>query len=147
MSLKEKLMEDLKNSMKNKDTVRKNVVTMVRASIKQREVDERIELSDEDIIDIISKQVKEKRDVIEDFTKGGREDLVALTNKEMEILLEYLPKQLSEEDVEKIVKETIAEIGAKSIKDIGMVMKSVLPKVKGKSDGSLVNKIARKYLE
>lgn len=147
MSLKEKLMEDLKNSMKNKDTVRKNVVTMVRASIKQREVDERIELSDEDIIDIISKQVKEKRDVIEEFKKGGREDLVALTNKEIEILLEYLPKQLSEEDVEKIVRETINEIGAKSIKDIGMVMKSVLPKVKGKSDGSLVNKIARKYLE
>ena len=147
MSLKEKLMEDLKNSMKNKDTVRKNVVTMVRASIKQREVDERIELSDEDIIDIISKQVKEKRDVIEDFKKGGREDLVALTNKEIEILLEYLPKQLSEEDVEKIVRETITEIGAKSIKDMGMVMKSVLPKIKGKSDGSLVNKIARKYLE
>ena len=147
MSLKEKLMEDLKNSMKNKDTVRKNVVTMVRASIKQREVDERIELSDEDIIDIISKQVKEKRDVIEDFKKGGREDLVALTNKEMEILLEYLPKQLSEEDVEKIVRETITEIGAKSIKDMGMVMKSVLPKIKGKADGSLVNKIARKYLE
>ena len=147
MSLKEKLMEDLKNSMKNKDTVRKNVVTMVRASIKQREVDERIELSDEDIIDIISKQVKEKRDVIEDFKKGGREDLVALTNKEMEILLEYLPKQLSEEDVEKIVRETITEIGAKSIKDMGMVMKSVLPKIKGKSDGSLVNKIAKKYLK
>ncbi|SHH65561.1 GatB/YqeY domain-containing protein [Sporanaerobacter acetigenes] len=147
MSLKEKLMEDMKSSMKNKDTLRKNTITMVRASIKQREVDERIELTDEDIIDIIAKQVKEKRDVIQDFEKGGREDLVEQTKKEMEILLEYLPKQLTEEEVEEIVKETIKEVDAKSIKDIGLIMKSVMPKIKGKADGSMVNSIARKYLK
>lgn len=147
MSLKEKLMEDMKSSMKNKDTLRKNTITMVRASIKQREVDERIELTDEDIIDIIAKQVKEKRDVIQDFEKGGREDLVEQTKKEIEILLEYLPKQLTEEEVEEIVKETIKEVDAKSIKDIGLIMKSVMPKIKGKADGSMVNSIARKYLK
>ncbi|WP_416197748.1 MAG: Glutamyl-tRNA amidotransferase [Sporanaerobacter sp.] len=147
MSLKDKLMEDMKSSMKNKDTLRKNTITMVRASIKQREVDERIELTDEDIIDIIAKQVKEKRDVIQDFEKGGREDLVEQTKKEIEILLEYLPKQLTEEEVEEIVKETIKEVDAKSIKDIGLIMKSVMPKIKGKADGSMVNSIARKYLE
>lgn len=147
MSLKDKLMEDMKSSMKNKDTLRKNTITMVRASIKQREVDERIELTDEDIIDIIAKQVKEKRDVIQDFEKGGREDLVEQTKKEIEILLEYLPKQLTEEEVEEIVKDTIKEVGAKSIKDIGLIMKSVMPKIKGKADGSMVNSIARKYLE
>jgi uncharacterized protein YqeY len=147
MSLKDKLMEDMKSSMKNKDTLRKNTITMVRASIKQREVDERIELTDEDIIDIIAKQVKEKRDVIQDFEKGGREDLVEQTKKEIEILLEYLPKQLTEEEVEEIVKETIKEVDAKSIKDIGLIMKSVMPKIKGKADGSMVNSIARKYLK
>lgn len=147
MSLKEKLMEDLKSSMKNKDTLRKNTVTMVRASIKQREVDERIELTDEDIIDIIAKQVKEKRDVIEDFAKGGREDLVEQTNKEMDVLLEYLPEQLTEEEIEIIVKETIDEVEAKTMKDIGIIMKNVMPKVKGKADGGMVNKVARKFLE
>lgn len=147
MSLKEKLMEDLKTSMKNKNTLRKNTITMVRASIKQREIDERIELTDEDIIDIIAKQVKEKRDVIEDFAKGGREDLVEQTNKEIEILLEYLPEQLSEEEIEKIVKDVIDEVNAKSMKDIGIIMKNVMPKVKGKADGGMVNKVARKLLE
>lgn len=146
MSLKEKLMEDLKNSMKNKDTLRKNTVTMVRASIKQREVDERIELTDEDIIDIISKQVKEKRDVIVDFAKGGRDDLVKQTEQELDILLEYLPEQLTEEEIEAIVKETINEVGAKSMKDIGIIMKNVMPKVKGKADGGMVNKCVRKIL-
>lgn len=146
MSLKDKLMEDLKTSMKNKDTIRKNTVTMVRAAVKQREVDERIELNDEDVLDIISKQLKEKKMAIEEFKKGSRQDLVDTTESEMEILLGYLPEQLSEEEVEKIVKETIEEIGATSIKDIGLIMKSTMPKVKGRADGNMVNKAVRKML-
>ena len=146
MSLEKQLMVDLKDSMKSKDTVRKNTITMVRAAIKQREIDERIELSDQDILDIMSKQLKEKRMSIEDFKKGDRQDLVDLTESEIEILLNYLPKQLSEEEVEKIVTETIKEIDAKSMNDIGMIMKAVMPKVKGKTDGKVVNKIARKVL-
>ena len=146
MSLKDKLMEDLKTSMKNKDTIRKNTVTMVRAAVKQREVDERIELNDEDVLDIISKQLKEKKMAIEEFKKGSRQDLVDTTESEMEILLDYLPEQLSEEEVEKIVKETIDEIGATSIKDIGLIMKSTMPKVKGRADGNMVNKAVRKML-
>lgn len=146
MSLKNKLMEDLKTSMKNKDTVRKNTITMVRAAIKQIEVDERKELSEEEIIEIISKQFKEKRLVIEEFQKANRDDLVDLTNKEMEILLDYLPEQLSEEEVEEIVKETIAEVNASSMKDIGLIMKAVMPKVKGKTDGNIVSNIAKKLL-
>ncbi len=146
MSLKDKLMEDLKTSMKNKDTIRKNTVTMVRAAVKQREVDERIELNDEDVLDIISKQLKEKKMAIEEFKKGSRQDLVDTTESEMEILLDYLPEQLSEEEVEKIVKETIEEIGATSIKDIGLIMKSTMPKVKGRADGNMVNKAVRKML-
>ena len=147
MSLKEKLMEDLKVSMRNKDSIRKNTIIMVRAAIKQVEVDERIELDDERILEIISKQLKEKKNAIEDFKKGERQDLVDLTEKEIEILLEYLPKQLTEDEVEKIVLETIDEVNAESIKDIGLVMKSVMPKVKGRTDGNTVNKIARKILK
>jgi uncharacterized protein YqeY len=147
MSLKDKLMEDLKSSMKNKDTIRKNTVTMVRAAVKQREVDERIELTDEDILEIISKQLKEKKMAIEEFKKGSRQDLVDTTESEIEILLEYLPEQLNEEEVERIVKETIEEIGATSIKDIGLVMKSTMPKVKGRADGNMVNRAVRKLLK
>lgn len=144
MSLKDKLMDDLKSSMKNKDTLRKNTVTMVRAAIKQVEVDERRDLSDEDILDIIAKQLKEKRAAIEEFKKGSRDDLVDLTNSEIEILLEYLPKQLTEEELEQIVSETIKEINATSMKDIGLIMKAVMPKVKGVADGNMVNKVVKK---
>lgn len=147
MSLEKQLMADLKESMKTKDKVRKNTITMVRAAIKQREVDERIELSDQDILDIMSKQLKEKKMAIEDFRKGERQDLVDLTDEEIEILLKYLPKQLTEEEVEEIVRETIKEVDAKSMKDIGTIMKAVMPKVKGKTDGKVVNKLARKILD
>lgn len=147
MSIQDKLMDDLKTSMKTKNKLRKDVITMVRAAIKQREVDERVELSDEDIIDIISKQVKQKKDSISEFQKGDRQDLVELTEKEIDILLEYLPKQLSEEEVDEIVKETIDEVGAESVKDMGKVMNGVLPKIKGRADGSLVNKLVRQYLK
>ncbi len=147
MSLKKELMEDLKLSMKNKDSIRKNTITMVRAAIKQKEIDERIKLEDEEILEIISKQLKEKKNAIEDFKKGERQDLVELTEKEMKILLEYLPEQLTEEEIEKIVRETIEEVEANSMKDIGNIMKSVMPKVKGRADGNTVNKIARKILK
>lgn len=147
MSLKKKLMEDLKTSMRNKDTVRKNTITMVRAAIKQVEVDERVEIDDERILEIISKQLKERNNAIEDFKKGERQDLVDITKKEIEILLDYLPEQFTEEELEKIVAETIDEVDAKSMKDIGLVMKSVMPKVKGRADGNAVNKIVRSMLK
>lgn len=147
MSLKVKLMEDMKTSMRNKDTIRKNTITMVRAAVKQIEVDERRILSDEEILDIISKQLKEKRIVIEEFKKGAREDLVQLTNAEIDILLEYLPKQLSYEEVKAIVVETISEVKATSMKDIGLIMKTVMPKVKGRTDGNIVNKAIKEVLK
>lgn len=146
MSLKDKLMEEFKSSMRSKDTIRKNTVTMVRAAIKQREVDERKELSDEEVLEIISKQLKEKKMAIEEFRKGNRQDLVELTEAEMTILLEYLPKQLTIEEVEQVVRETIDEIGATSIKEIGIIMKAVMPKVKGKTDGNMINQAVRKIL-
>lgn len=146
MSLEKRLMEDLKTSMKNKDTVRKNTITLVRAAIKQIEIDERREVPQEEILGIISKQLKEKRTVIEDFEKGNRQDLIDTTNQEIDILLDYLPKQLTEEEVEKIVIDTILEVKASSMKDIGLVMNSVMPKVKGKTDGNVVSKIVKNKL-
>lgn len=143
MSLKDKLMEDYKASIKNKDTIRKNTVVLIRAAVKQREVDEKIELSDAQVLDIISKQLKEKKMAILEFEKGNRQDLVDLTNLEMDILLEYLPKQLTQDEINEIVKETISEIGASSVKDIGLIMKSVMPKVKGMADGNMVNNAVR----
>lgn len=146
MSLKDQLMADLKISMKGKDKITKNTITMIRAAVKQREVDERIELSDQDILDIISKQLKEKRTVIDEFSKGDRQDLIDLTESEIEILLKYLPKQLSEEEVEEIVRATIIEVNVKSMKDIGLIMKAVMPKVKGKTDGKMVNEVIKRVL-
>ena len=147
MPLKEKLMEDLKDAMKSKSKVKKDTVTMVRAAIKQREVDERIELSDTEIVDIIAKQIKQKKDSIPDFEKGNRQDLVDLTNEEIKILLEYLPPQLSDEDLESIVKEAIEATGAQSKKDMGKLMAFIMPKVKGKADGKHVNEIVAKYIK
>ena len=147
MPLKETLAEDLKESMKSKDKVKKNVITMVRAAIKQREVDERIELGDSDIIDIIAKQVKQKKDSIEEFQKGNRLDLVDLTTEEIKILLNYLPPQLSEEELEQIIKDAIEETKAQTKKDLGKLMAVVMPKVKGKADGKQVNQIVARYLQ
>lgn len=146
MSIKDKLMADLKDAMKSHNKLRKDVITLIRSAIKQREVDERIELADEDILTIISKQLKEKKSSIEDFKKGNREDLVKQTEDEMKILLEYLPKQLSQEDLKVIVKDAIDKENISSMKDIGKLMKAVMPQVKGKADGNAVNKIARELL-
>ncbi len=147
MSLKDRLMEDLKVSMKNGDKLRKNVITMVRAAIKQIEVDERIELNDEAIIDVISKQVKQKKDAIGDFSRGQRQDLVELTEKEIGILLDYLPQQLTESELDEIVRAAIEEVGANSVRDIGKIMSNVMPKIKGRADGSMVNNIVKQYLK
>ena len=132
MSLKQKLQEDLKSSMKNKDTNKKSVITLIRASIKQYEVDNRVELGDEEITDLIAKQLKQTRDSRDEFAKAGREDLVEKADAEIEILKEYLPQQLSEEELNEIVISTISEVGATSMKDMKNIMSSIMPKVKGR---------------
>ena len=144
--LKEKLMEDLKESMKNKDTVRKNTVQMVRASILQIEKDKGIEVDDNKILEIIAKEGKTRSDSLADFEKGGREDLVEKNNKEIEILSAYLPKQLSKEEIEAIVKEIIAEVNATTIKDMGKVMKSAKEKIGAAADGKTINEVVKSLL-
>ena len=144
--LKERLMEDLKESMKTKDTVRKNAVQMVRASILQIEKDKGIEVEDEKIIDIIAKEVKTKKDALNDFEKAERQDLIDLTNREIEILQEYLPKQLSQEEIEVEVRKIISEIGATSMKDMGTIMKEAKVKMGAAAEGKTINEIAKKIM-
>ncbi len=146
MSLKEKLQEDLKSSMKNKDTVRKSVITLVRAAIKQYEVDNRKELGDDGVIEIISKQLKQRKDSLVEFEKAGRDDLIEETKSEIQVLEEYLPQQLSEDELEQIVIETIAEVGATSMKDMGKIMSTIKPKTAGRADGRKINELVKKNL-
>ena len=147
MSLKERLQEDLKSSMKNKETVKKSVITLIRASIKQYEVDNRVELDEEGIIDLISKQLKQRNDALEEFKKANRDDLVSETEAEIKVLKEYLPQQLREEELNEIVKETISEVGATSMKDMGKIMSAIMPKTKGRADGKLINKLVQANLQ
>ncbi|SCX94227.1 GatB/YqeY domain-containing protein [Alkaliphilus peptidifermentans] len=147
MSLKEQLASDLKEAMKEKNQLRKNVITMIRSDIKQVEVDSRVELTDEDVIGIISKQVKQRRDALDEFSKGEREDLVKQAKEEIRWLMTYLPEQLSEEEVSRIVIETKKDVGASSMKDMGMMMAAVLPKLKGRADGKLVSELVKKHLQ
>ncbi len=144
--LKEKLLEDLKNCMKEKNVVRKNVIQMVRAAILQVEKDKQITLEDNQIIDIIAKESKKRKDALVDYEKSGREDLINEIKEEIEILAEYLPKQLSVEEVENIVKEVIAEVGATSMKDMGAVMKAAKEKIGAASDGRTINEAVKNLL-
>ena len=147
MSLKQKLQEDLRSSMKTKDAIEKSVITLIRSSIKQYEVDNRVELQDDEIVDLIAKQLKQTRDSREEFAKAGRDDLVSKAEAEIEVLKEYLPQQLSEEELNEIVISTISEVGATSMKDMKKIMTSIMPKVKGRADGKLINELVKKNLQ
>jgi len=146
LTLKEKLMEDLKSAMRNKEKRRKDTITMLRAAVKQREVDERQEMADDEILALIGKQVKQKRESIKDFQKAERVDLVEQAEEEIEILLAYLPEQLTEEEIDELVREAIVQTGASSMRDMGRIMGVVMPKVKGRADGSLISQSAKKLL-
>lgn len=144
--LKEKLMDDLKVSMRDKDEIRKNTVQMVRAAILQIEKDKGIEVEDEKIIEIIAKEVKGKKDALVDFEKGGREDLVSQTNKEIAILQEYLPKQLTQEEIKLEVEKVIKDLGATSMKDMGNVMKEAKARIGAGADGRAINEAVKELL-
>lgn len=147
MSLQDQLMADLKEAMKAKDNLKKDTITLVRAAVKQREVDERTQLDEDQVLDLISKEVKTRRASIEEFKKGDRQDLVDKTQAEIDILLDYLPDQLTEDEVRAMVLEIIEEEGLSQKKDMGRLMKAIMPKIKGRADGKLVNKIGAEVLK
>lgn len=146
MSIKEKLAEDMKTAMKAKDSARLSTIRMLNSVLKNREIDQRRELSDEEVVAAISTAVKQRRDSIEQFKAGGRQDLVEKEEAEVAILMAYLPQQLTEDEIRDIVKSAIAETSATSGKDMGKVMKVIMPKTKGKADGGLVNKVVKELL-
>ena len=140
------MLEDLKESMKEKNTIRKNVVQMVRAAILQIEKDKGIEVGDDKILEIIAKEVKTKKDALVDFEKAQRQDLIDQTNQEIAILQEYLPKQLSREEVKVEVEKIISEIGATSMKDMGAIMKEAKAKLGASAEGKTINEVAKEIM-
>jgi uncharacterized protein YqeY len=146
MGLKERLKEDMKAALKAKDKVKLSTIRMIQSLIKNAEIEKRGELTDEEIVQLLMKYAKQRKESIELYQKGGRQDLVEKEKAELAVVESYLPKQMSEEEVRALVEEAIRESGATSPKDLGKVMKLVMPKVKGRADGSLVNRIAKELL-
>ena len=144
--LKERLQADLKTAMKEKDTFKRDVIRFVMSAIKQIEVDERKELTDADIEAILVKQIKQRNDSIEQFRKGGREDLVEQNEKELDVLRNYLPEPMSEEEVRKVLEEIVAETGASGMKDMGKVMGAAKAKIGSRAEGRVINQIAKELL-
>ena len=144
--LKEKLMEDLKEAMRCKNEIKKNTVQMVRAAILQIEKDKGIQVEDDRILEIIAKEVKSKRDALKDFEKAERQDLIDQTNQEIEVLQQYLPKQLTREEIKVELEKIIAEIGATTMKDMGAIMKEAKAKMGASADGKTINEVAKEIM-
>ena len=146
MSIKERLQEDWKQALKAKDKLKVDTITMAKSAILLVEKTNGTKLEDSQVIEVLAKEVKQRREALLEFEKGNRQDLVDAANAEISILLGYLPKQLTDDEIYEIVKKAADEIGASSIKDIGKVMKAVNPQVKGIADGKTVSEIVKKYL-
>ncbi|WP_018752776.1 GatB/YqeY domain-containing protein [Paenibacillus sanguinis] len=146
MNLSERLNEDMKQAMKNQDKFKLSTIRMVRATIKNLEIDLKRTLNDNEVLDILSREIKQRKDALQEFEKAGRDDLAQQVKAEAEILAEYLPEQLSEEEIKVIVQQTIQETGASSKAEMGKVMSALMPKVKGLADGRLVNQVVKQLL-
>lgn len=146
MSLLERLNNDMKQAMKSKDKDKLTVIRMIKASLQNEAIKLGNELSEEQELTVLSREMKQRKDSLHEFDKAGRPDLVEKLRQELEVVELYMPEQLSEEEVDSIVRETIAETGASSKADMGKVMSAIMPKVKGKADGSLVNKLVQQHL-
>ena len=162
--LKEKIEEDFQKALKEKNEEEVSILRVLRAEIINREKEKRYRkskenpelsfeglekesrLTDEELVSLIASEIKKRKEAVLEFKKGKREDLVEKEKKEIEILKRYLPEQLSEEEIRKLVKETVQKVGAKSLKDMGKVMREIMPKVKGRAEGEIVSKIVREEL-
>ena len=154
MSLKQKLQEDLNSALKNREDLKRVVLGSLLSAIHNKEIEKRtaqkiaeaVELTDEEIIKAIQTEIKKRKEAIELFEKGGRTELAQKEKDEMQILTQYVPAQISQEELRKIIKEVIEETGAKEIKDMGKVISAVMAKVKGAADGGEVSKIVKEEL-
>lgn len=148
MSVYDKLLADMKDAMKARDKVRLGVIRGIKSQIMNAKVaDSNHNLTEEQITDIIMKEIKQQKESLEEFKKADRQDLVADQEAKLKIAEEYAPKQMSNEEVQKIVNETISQVGAESMADFGKVMGAIMPKVKGQADGSVINQMVKKQLQ
>ncbi len=146
MSLLERLNSDIKQAMKNKEKDKLSVIRMIKSSIQNEAIKTGNELSEDEELTVLSREVKQRKDSLHEFDKAGRQDLVEKIRTELQYVELYMPKQLSEEEVSEIVKQAISETGASSKAEMGKVMAVIMPKVKGKAEGSLVNKLVQQHL-
>lgn len=147
MSLSERLNEDMKQAMRDKAKFKLSTIRMVRSTIKNLEIDLKRDLDDNEVLDILSREIKQRKDALQEFEKAGRDDLTSNLKAEIEIISEYLPTQLSEEEIKVLVKQTIQETGASSKADMGKLMSALMPKVKGRADGKVVNQTVQQFLQ
>ena len=143
---KEKLSADLKDAMRSKDALRKRVLRLALSAVKNSEIDKQGELTEDEIVKIFQKEVKERRDTIEGAQKAGREDLVREAEAEIAVLEEYLPQPFSDEELAALINETITAVGATSMREMGQVMSAVMPKIQGRAEGKTVSKMVRQLL-
>ena len=146
MTLKEQLMNDMKEAMKAKDKLKLNAIRMLRSAIRNKEIETQTELDDDGVLQILANQIKRRKDTIEQFRDAGRMELVAKEEEQLRSLEVYMPAQLSSEELEQLVDSVIAETGAMSPRDMGKVMSAVMPRVRGKADGKFVNQMVREKL-
>jgi len=146
MALEDRLVEEMKQAMKSNDKLRLSTIRMIRTAVKNKEIEQRKPLDDEGIIRVIQGMVRKSEESVEQFKAGGRMDLVEKETKEIETMKSYLPQPLSREEVLKIIDQAIEETQATSLKDLGKVMKSLMPKLGGKADGALVNQWVKERL-
>jgi len=148
MSLQSKISEDVKNALRNQEKLKLSVLRMLLASIKNRIIElKNKELADEQIVAVIGSEIKKRRDAVYEFEKVGRQDAADAEKDEISILMEYMPAQLTEEEIISLIDNMIDELSIESIKDLGKLMKGLMPKTKGKADGALVNKLVREKLD
>ena len=147
MSIAVRLRDDLKIAMKSKDELKKSVIRLALAGLKNAELEKGAPLSESEEVDVMARQAKMRRESIEEYEKAGRFDAADVERKEMEIIMSYLPRQLSEDELRQIISETIAQTGAEDPRDIGKVMGAVMPKLRGRADGKLVNSMVREMLD
>lgn len=146
MNFTEQISEDIKQAMKSKDKVRLSVLRMVKSAVKNREIESGKPLNDDEVLGVFQKELKQRRDSLQAFESAGRTELVEDVKAEIDVLTSYLPKQLTEDEVKAIVEAVIREVGASGKADVGKVMSAVMPKVKGKADGRVIQSVVQSLL-
>ena len=145
--LKHRINQDAKEALKSKDTLTLNVLRMLKSEIRYKEIERGSELSDDDVISVLSTAIKKRKDSIQQFEKGGRDDLASKEKEELAVVTKYMPEQVSEEELSQIISQAISEEGATGASDLGKVMKLVMPKVRGRADGKKVNQMVSSQLQ